>query len=583
MKINILKEHDARRIAAGEVIDRPASALRELLDNAIDSGASEISVYLEQGGIKSIEVADNGEGIARDDLERTILPHATSKIKSIHDLQSIYTLGFRGEALGSMAACSYLQIKSRVQGRDGYLMRASNSLVEAVEPGAMAPGTSVKISEIFYNLSARRRFLKSAGTETTECQKVFFEKALAYPAVTFKFYTDGTLKFHYGATTRIGRCQQIYKRELGIAPHYGENKYTLEFDGFELETVSATAGSWRGDRRYIHIYINGRRIIEYSLVQAVQYAFNTVMPAGQFPIAFIFIKVRADLADFNIHPAKREAKLHNLTAIHKAVVHALSRQIDLAKPEYLAERRTTEPPQIKPFSFEFDLAQFEAPATEQTREALQSHLEPVPAMKAPAEQTAAGSGAADTAGTERRSDGGPARPWRYLGQLMGVFLMVEWHETFYLIDHHAAHERILFDEFVSRPPAGQQLLSPLLIPVTSEERSLILLMKDEFKEIGVEIRAEDDRTLAITACPDGYDSNFWATVIKEGGSTVKKEFYATAACRKAIKEGEYIEESAAVELIRKTFALKHPYCPHGRPVWIEIEREQLYKWVKRIV
>jgi DNA mismatch repair protein MutL len=577
MRINILAPQDARRIAAGEVIDRPASALRELIDNAIDSGASEIAIYLEQGGIKSLEVVDNGNGITADDLPLAILPHATSKIKTIHDLQTIYTLGFRGEALASMAACSRLQIKSREANEDGYLLQASAGKADSIEPVAMATGTAVKVSEIFYNLSARRHFLKSAGAETTECQKVFFEKALAFSKLNFKFFTDGHLKFYFTATDRLGRLKQIYNNELGIDPYYHSNSYSLEWDGFELEIVSATWGLYRGDRRYLHIYINGRRIIDYGLMQAVQYAFNTIMPAGQFPIAFVFIKVRADLADFNIHPAKREAKLHNIAELRKAINNMLTGYFGTIKQQSSSDKPVSPisalnfNPLLNSDNFGPRLNNI---TTDKKQEAEVIKVEPLNSTPSIANK--------DEMAVH---EGVVVATPHYLGQLMGVFLLVEWGDTLYLIDHHAAHERILFDELSLHRVASQTLLSPFPIELNSDQQKFVLNNKTDLEQVGLKIEALNDSQMLVTACPDGYSSDFWQQIISDGLNvqSLQKAFYAGVACKRAIKEGEYLEPETARNLIAQTFALPHPYCPHGRPIWIEIGREQLYRWIKRLV
>ncbi|MCL2520764.1 MAG: DNA mismatch repair endonuclease MutL [Spirochaetaceae bacterium] len=553
MKINILSKQDASRIAAGEVIERPAAALRELLDNAIDSGASEIAVYLEQGGIKSIEVIDNGEGITRPDLERAIMPHATSKIKTIYDLQSIYSLGFRGEALASMAACSYLQIRSRVKGSDGYLLRSDGQNI-AIEPTAFSYGTAVKVSDIFYNLTARRRFLKSAGIETTECQKVFFEKALAFPQLSFSFTIDGRQKFNYKAATVLERTVQIYGRELGIKANYLSNNHLLDIDGFELQLVTATAGLYRGDRRYMHIYINGRRIMEYSLLQAIHYAYSSLLVAGQFPIVFAFIKVRADLADFNIHPAKREAKLHNLDKIHKALVNKIN---NLHQPGSISNYKDEAHPSTPHLNFNLTTLLVPSPIAQGVAD---SPVLTAAKKEEPLSFTAA---------------------WRYLGQLMGVFLLVEWEDNLYLIDQHAAHERVLYDELIASPPPNEALLNPIKIYLTDDELTLFKLKQDEIAELAIRLQLIDNYLL-ILAAPNQFNEElcrYWLN----NNLSLKRELYARLACRAAIKEGEYLEPAAALKLIEQTFALPEPYCPHGRPVWIELEREQLYKLIKRIV
>lgn len=567
MRIQILPEQDARRIAAGEVVERPASALRELLDNALDAESTKISIHLEEGGLKKLEVADNGMGMDKEDLSLSIMVHATSKIRCLEDLDRSYTLGFRGEALASLTACSRVIIISRPKNQEiGHILHTYLGGQVDILPTSCDYGTKVSVEQIFYNLPARKRFLKSAGYEQKECLQVFYEKALAHPHVQFQYTVDGQLKYHFTRTDLPGRAKQIFGHALSESPFILHTEGSLQDEGFTASIVAGTPQNYYHNRRYIHIYVNGRRIEEYALVQAVVYAYDTILPGGQFPVAFVFLQVRADLVDFNIHPAKREAKIRNLSAIHKAIVQLLQSHLQPNHTQLQALSHqhllTSTPVQEPELIFSFSEQQVQHTGHSKKRH---THSEdPVPSSSQHKYQSSC--------------------PWTYLGQTMGVFLLVERGKTLLLIDQHAAHERILFDQISQQPLQSQHLLNPITLDVTEDERNFILTQKDSLAEQGIVIDSgPDQHTLLITACPTQMNAEFWHNVVKGDARNLKKELYASMACKHAIKEGEILDQQTALKLIEQTLALKEPFCPHGRPLWIELTEVQLYQWIKRIV
>ena len=572
MKIYKLPEQDARRIAAGEVIERPASALRELLDNAIDAQSTRISVVLEEGGLKSLQVIDNGTGIDKEDLPLAVMVHTTSKIRCLEDLDHSYTLGFRGEALASLSACSKVNIISRTADQDtGYSLYSRLEKQPHIKPVPCQFGTKVTIEEIFYNLPARRRFLKSAGHEQKECRQVFFEKALSHPHIEFQYFSDDQMKYHFLKTDLPGRTKQIFAHVLLGNPLVLHSENETERDGFSITIVAGTPQNYYHNRKYIHIYVNGRRIEEYSLTQAVVYAYDSVLPGGQFPVAFVFLRIRADLIDFNIHPAKREAKIRNLSSIHKNIVHLLQNEV---RPTHAT------------------LQQASAAHTLPYHESMPNMLENTDlpfefASPKPREKSAL---PVEKQMSSRRTDPSPEpaekeeRPWVYIGQAMGVFLIAERENTLFLIDQHAAHERILFDMLCEKPPQSQRLLSPIELDVTDDEMKTILSYREELAAHGIEIEpTRQANILHITACPPGMNSEFWQKAAQGECLNLQKELYASMACKQAIKEGEYLDDATAKKLIAQTFALPQPFCPHGRPLWIQLPRQQLYQWIKRLV
>jgi DNA mismatch repair protein MutL len=561
LRIKVLPDHEARRLAAGEVIERPAAAVRELLDNALDAGASSIVVHIYDGGLTAVSVRDNGIGMDADDMQMCLLPHATSKISSVDDLSTSYSLGFRGEALASLAACSQVQIMSKVaQSEYGYMLHVIHGHMQGIVPQAMENGTHITVKSLFYNLPARKRFLKGASAENRECRQIFYERALAFPELTFQYFHNDELKHHLYPSTLVGRVQQLFGHVIGEQPLEVITPYQREGDGFALHIIASQPHVYRTDKRYIHIYVNGRRIIEYSLVQAILYAYDAILPGGQFPVAFIFLQVRADLLDFNIHPAKREAKLQNLATIHKAVVQALQPYLQpkAVMSGTIAFKPTDDVMQLDGERVVFKKSGVEVPLSV----GLPLALVPV---------------------SEEKTLPKAQPQWYYIGQVMGVFLLVEKGESLYLIDQHAAHERMLYNELCATPPTSQMLLEPIVLEVGHSEQMEILGMQYIFAEVGVRIEPMGEHEIHITAAPPLMNAGFWQQFLQDLGPDVRKHLFATMACRAAIKEGEYVDDVTGKKLVHSVFAMDEPFCPHGRPLWIELERQQLYKWIKRLV
>ncbi|MDC7240500.1 MAG: DNA mismatch repair endonuclease MutL, partial [Spirochaetales bacterium] len=315
-QVKVLKESVARKIAAGEVIDRPNSIVRELMDNAVDAGATRIDLSLEGGGIDRIRLVDNGRGMSMDDLKLCCLPHATSKIETEDDLMTIKSLGFRGEALSSIAASSRLEIISTKDGETGKLSIQDGRLTDPV-PWRGDRGTIVDARDLFYSIPARRKFLKRPATEGTQCRNTFLEKALPFPDIHFQLSVNGKVRDVLPPSSLKDRVVAAYSSACPAGMM--EERKTL-IDGAEI-TIVAGRPEWnRSDRRYMHVYANNRRIDEYAFVQAMQYGYDEILPGGVFPVCFTFLQVDPALVDFNIHPAKREARFRNKGALHHELV-----------------------------------------------------------------------------------------------------------------------------------------------------------------------------------------------------------------------------------------------------------------------
>ena len=618
--VRTLNPEVARKIAAGEVIDRPNAIVRELMDNAIDAGATSITVEISGGGIDRIRIIDNGNGMTRDDLENCARPHATSKITTEVDLMNLSTLGFRGEALASIAAVSRLSIQS-----GGYKMRASLTEDHLIEPAAELIGTIVQSEGLFENFPARRQFLKRPATEGIMCRNTFIEKALARPDIAFRFVSDGETKIDLPAG------QSLKDRFVGANSYSEAPELFYEFaqssggenPEWSFTVVIGEPAVSRTNKKEIFIYANGRRIQEYSLVQAVEYGGQGFFPNGTYPVAAVFAQVRPDLIDFNIHPAKREARFSDISALH----HGLSSTIRSFFHQYtysnFAEDKPADQARNQEFNFEPEVPS--APASSSTAPTSSSfsdsvyekHISYKPSetkseslsdfrskflgiksngvsprsehaasfsTKSLAEQALSSAQNSDSPSVSE-----PQPKVRYIGPCLGTFLLAEKNNSLYIIDQHAVHERILFDRLMnSQGDAGRQ---PLLIPykIKTESKSQdnqLEKLKTELNRIGFETEHVSDGYWEIKTIPERwtgteYDLRTLLFVKQVEPAQIIRSIAAMTACKAAVKDGYVLDDITAARLVEQAFTLEDPHCPHGRPIYTVISREKLFELVKR--
>jgi len=593
-RIAILPPEEALRIAAGEVVDRPAALVREFLDNAIDAGSLNIEVSIEEGGCKKVEVSDDGGGMTREDLEICSLTHATSKIKCLDDLNTANTLGFRGEALAAACAVSRLEIVSSVDGRDAWRLATGPGETRApeIEQTRRTKGSTVRALNLYETIPARKRFLKRESSEATLCRQVFIEKALAFNGINFRYVQDGKLKDFLPAV------KTKKERFAAAVLQTGEENFLHEINvtgsGFSAVVVIGGPELYRNDRRHIYIFANGRKVQEYSLLQAVEYGSQGWFPNGVHPVAAVYVQIDPSLADFNIHPAKREVRFRDSGAIHQAIsggvknfFHSLylknSSQNNAPEAEDEAsygERRGYNSRGEssagysqrgeKEFSFTYN-NNSEVKRNTEEHEKFTDFV------------------SASLRNRENSSSNIPAAAhgdMRYAGRLFDLFILMEWGDKLYIIDQHAAHERILYNKFLSEPVPKQELLAP--IPFTAEsddEDTFLSANKEELSRLGVEIE-KDGESWSIEALPADWRMGDADTVkeilgLRLAGENMAKRWAATFCCRAAIKDGDILDDTTAFELGKQALALPDPRCPHGRPVWTEISKEALFKAVRR--
>lgn len=528
-QIKILNAEVARKIAAGEVIDRPNATLRELLDNAVDSGATQIDVEIFGGGIEKIRVADNGCGMSKENLLAAAHPHATSKISTESDLLNLSTLGFRGEALASIAAVSRLTIAS-----GAYKMRCSITEDHLIEPSQNVEGTIVTSENLFENFPARRQFLKRPASETKMCRSTFLEKSLARTDIAFRLSVDGEIRSDLSAGQTLAKRFVSALEIRQSADLFYELKGNSANGEWNFKIVIGDPSISRPDRKDIFVYVNGRRISEYSLLQAIEYGAQGCFPNGTHPVAALFVEMRPDLVDFNIHPAKREARFKDIAPLHHRVSSTLREffrayTIKTMKEQYsapfLAEAASndsanfsekknsfessprSDAPQIARAFFENENSEAKNIFTKKTIPPISKNFSSAnysssisgrPSFLKVAEPNAEKNSAPrDFHKSENSSTENSAIPsarkienensakeyqsaffpkthvqgyeFRYIGCTLGTFILIEKNSALYAIDQHAAHERFLFDKIMGGKSETQKLLIPLKIALDSDE------------------------------------------------------------------------------------------------------------------
>jgi DNA mismatch repair protein MutL len=578
--VALLPPEVSRRIAAGEVIERPASVVRELIDNSLDAAAASVDVSWEGGGVEFIRVHDDGRGMTAADLELCWHPHATSKIRSIEDLDTSRTLGFRGEALASVAAVSDLEIRTHRPGEtSGTALRVRHAEGPQTGPAPPVPGTTVEVRQLFANLPARRRFLSRAQAESQAIRNVVLDKALPFPSVRFS-HSAGSGETHVlPVQSLIERVGTVFGSPV---PVESLHHVSGSGDGFSLTVVAAEPAIVRRDRRLIRIFVNNRRVQEYSLVQAVEYAYRDVQHGGLFPAAAVLVEIDPALVDFNIHPAKREVRLRTGSEIHHRLVEIMRsflrawtvRAVTLG--EELWPLKTAEGPTGGAIGG----------GSMRDADRRESRI------------TATGGGQAATSGVPRRETPRTAAHFDHAiraiprrdelvhrGTLFGTFLVVERGDAAWIIDQHAAHERLLYDRFAAAR-TSQKLLIPDEFEVSDPQDEMLRAHHHRYREIGIDLERVAVRRWQLVAMPAEYRSNsedMIETILELGGlnEELDRTFVAEMACKAALKAGDYLDDLTVLSLAERTLALEEPRCPHGRPLYIELTRERLERLIGR--
>ncbi len=577
-KIKILSDHIANRIAAGEVVERPSSVVKELVENSIDADASRIDVQVESGGKDVIIVTDNGSGIPSEDIELALQRHATSKIDDVEDLHHISTLGFRGEALPSIASISRMELVSRVPDNELAMRIVINQGVveESGEVGAPL-GTTVKVNELFFNTPARRKFLKSAVTEYGHILDTVERIAAGYPRIAF------TLK--HGTKLYLD-LPEVSTYEERLAGLWGEERIgdMLEVEagepGIAVFGFAAPPSIHWNSAKNMRFVLNGRPIINKILNAAVRRAYETTLPSGRYPQVMLYLEIDPELVDVNVHPMKLEVRFRRSDDIFKAVVRAIRSAIspgvaptEIRSPVATASRESLK---MKPPEYERTEALFEPQAD--------FHIErPIPITEREIYATPHFVESARIDDTERVAP--------TFWQVHQTYIIAETKNGILVIDQHAAHERVLFDEIrrrvASKPGGGQRLLFPIAIRLTGQQETILSENRKSLENLGFEFGPIVPGHVMVEAVPQEITHFGKGEMLLEilddlseggSGSSALDDFAAMAACHMAIKAGDNLSQEEMAQLFDRLFATEKPYtCPHGRPTLIRIELVELDK------
>jgi len=572
--IQMLPDHVINKIAAGEVIERPASVMKELVENALDSGATQVDVEVVQGGMQLIAVSDNGSGMGRDDALLSIERHATSKIRTAEQVEAVATLGFRGEALSSISAVSRFTLVTRPAGElSGTQIQVSGGKLHDVIDAGCPPGTRIEVRNLFFNVPARRKFLRTEATELAQIRQLFAVYALAHPQAGLTFTSDGREVYNLpGGSTLADRITALY------SPSFLSHLRKLEFSagGLAVRGFAGLPQTGRKDRSDQYVFINGRPASAPVIYHALNEAYHAVLARGRYPSAFLFIETPPESVDVNVHPAKKEVRFRNPSAVREAVVAAVQKALLLEAPA--SEERGP--------SFDFS-APRPAPRIERQHEFYSppaqtpsAGIQPVRVVR---QEPAVSPEPVHAPDPEKTS------PWkgsRVLGLAGGRYAVLETEDGVVLMDPQAAHERILFEKLIrdltSGAPARQGLLTPESIELMPAEAEMLRRHLPVLDEMGFGISEFGRDTFMVDALPVHLQEGSPALLLSgiaqaldKGGSAAQathealRETVAQAACRIAVKAGDSISVADVERLAADLAKTEMPYtCPHGRPTLI---------------
>jgi DNA mismatch repair protein MutL len=563
MTIQLLSPEVVAKIAAGEVVERPSSAVKELIENSLDAGARSIQIEIVAGGCDLIRVSDDGAGIDRDDLKSALLRHATSKIQGIEDLGRVRSLGFRGEALASIAAVSDLSLVSRPRGGSAHRIAVSEGREEGISGASRSHGTTVTVERLFFNLPARRKFLRSAASESNQVAQVVSQFALSYPEVAFELISDARALIRTeGRGDSISGILGVLGQEVAAALLpveaivHSDQDTTLPAAVVRGHVANPSVS--RASRSGIWLFVNRRPIRSRSLSHAVEEAYRTLLQVGRFPVAVIDLEVPPWEVDVNVHPAKAEVKLLRERLIYGGLRNAVRAAVT-AGTQWARD--------IKPGvdDQELDSASPE-PASPRLIDA------PIAATSTP----------------EEASAGRRLPILRLMGQVAQTYIVAEGEQGLYLIDQHAAHERVMLSQLLNSSrlePNTQLLLEPVAIDLAPGQSSLSAPVWDALRSLGFELESFGERSLLVRGVPGGLPQDRAVEALRGALEDLAEEATATdwrervaisLSCRSAVKAGQPLsleEMRALVEALEEADINQH--CSHGRPTAIVLSRTQL--------
>ncbi|WKC85148.1 DNA mismatch repair endonuclease MutL [Borreliella lusitaniae] len=608
-KIRFLDKYLVQKIAAGESIDRPCSILRELLDNSIDSGATKIEVFLEEGGIRKILIIDNGSGISQEDLKICYLPHTTSKISSEEDLKKIETLGFRGEALSSIAICSNISITSSTTNNESYQIEVENGIEKGFKKQPAINGTIVDVTKIFHNFPARKRFLKQEPIETKMCLKVLEEKIITHPEINFEINLNQKLRKIYFKESLIDRVQNVYGNVIE------NNKFKIlkkEYENIKIEIFLAPANFSKKSKRYIKTFVNRRPIDHKDLLEAIINGHSRILSPGNFPICYLFLEINPEYIDFNVHPQKKEVRFFNLTFLFKLISDNINNFFDtdinnyndiiikrqLTNDDHLIEMinqsenfdkaNTNDIPQNKNLETKDNINELNKNIIQNDigLSKYNSIIQNRPSLKENISNIFSDNFLEFEEPTSKNEK--EEIKFNYIGQIFSEFLVVEKINEIYFIDQHAVHEKIIYEKLRNSKKTVQKLLIPIEFTIADKNIEKIIDSEiEEYKKIDIIISKINDNKYQLESIPNicnQYENtliNFFQSRRSRTINSLESDLYATIACRKAVKTNDILSVEFSKFLINEFFKLEIKHCPHGRKIYYKISKFELEKKVSR--
>lgn len=619
-RIELLDQITIDKIAAGEVVERPASVAKELIENSIDAGASAITVEIKNGGIDFLRITDNGCGIVSDQVRTAFLRHATSKIRNIRDLAGVSSLGFRGEALSSIAAVSQVELITRAQDSiTGVRYIIEGGVEKSFEEIGAPFGTTFLMRHLFFNVPARAKFLKTPTTEANAISSYVEQLALSHPEISFKYMVNGNVKIYTSGNGKLQEAvYQIYGRDAAKAliPVDIKTEY-MNISGF-----LGRAENSRGNRSYEIFFVNGRYVKDKIISKAIEDAYQGYLMQHRYPFTVLNFEVDREKVDVNVHPAKLEVRFSEQDSIYDQIYSALkkaiaehqsipSMKID-AKPitdKFLNKNSSEASNDFKDADLNQDISKAEVnKSTEAQKEIKKTIPEPFEYKRFEEKNTSPELVAEKndlnklqkqiSLFDEDRITPEKAKNYRFIGQAFDTYLIIEMENSLYLVDQHAAHEKVLYERLMksldSHKIYSQNLMPAIVVSLTLKDAAVLLENIDVFRSFGFELEEFGGKEFKITAVP----SDLYSIDVKElfieildnlnepnaGEPKIISERIALRSCKAAIKGNMHMSKPELEKLISELFMLDDPYhCPHGRPVMISLSHYELDKKFKRIV
>ena len=568
--IVLLDDLTINQIAAGEVIEGPASVVKELVENAIDANSTRIEIEVKNGGKTFIRVSDNGKGIDYDDIDIAFERHATSKIRSSQDLSKVLTMGFRGEALASIASISEVTLSSKKENSNqGYTYTVKGNKKGIIEEYQCQNGTNIVVKDLFYNVPVRYKFLKNDNSEFQKIKKVVIRLSLANLNISFKLINEGKLVLKTSGNTKMqDAVYELFSKDIA------RNLIEVNFSYQNME-IKGVVGNSRIEMPYRKneiFFVNNRSVENEILSNGVEQAFKGALKIGKFPFAILNLEISPQLIDMNIHPTKKEIKFQNEEDVFKIVYQAVKEA--LLKEEFLGKDEKRNSEEIRQEYVQkqesYLPANYLLKRIQKSKEEKSLEIKP------------------QIVNTKNKLD------YKLIGVVFKTFIIIEINDELYFIDQHAAHERVLYEQVKDsynsgKKPETQMLILPTVLPLKPAEIELIKDNIEIFEKVGFQIEDFGNNTIKISGVPSiayNLDSTtIFQDTLKELTSfarTTKQEienkFIATVACKAAVKAGMVLTQKEIDTLIQELWSLPNPYtCPHGRPTTIKYEKEELEK------